>query len=441
MTDSALLIALLASMLSGFFAASNLALKWFNRGKLAELLDARGQLHRLDVLSDRLVSLQLMTATLRTALNLFVLLAVLYYVEVRFVGRWPIGLIYLVAFLVAGTFVSILAVAVPTSWARYRSEAILVRSLPFLLAVQRVLLPLLRLLHLADPMVRRISGAETDEPTPANEALTDQVMSVVEEHVEEGHVDALQKQMIEAVFEFRSVTAGQIMTPRTDMVGVEISSDLAQVRQAILDNGFSRYPVYRESLDDIVGLLYVKDLVRFLGFDAQPLDLAAILRDALIVPESKPVQELLAEFKARKVHLAIVLDEYGGTAGLVSIEDVLEELVGEIQDEYESAQDQPRISRLDARSAEVDARVRVDELNDAMTLELPESEDYDTVGGLVFSTLGHIPIAGETVDIPGADVRLVVLQAERTKINRLRVESLSAAGRPAQAVASSRQAK
>jgi CBS domain containing-hemolysin-like protein len=168
----------------------------------------------------------------------------------------------------------------------------------------------------------------------------------------------------------------------------------------------------------------VKDLIPYVGQDSgQPFDLRSILREPYMVPESKPVHELLTEFKVSKVHMAIVLDEYGGTAGLVTIEDILEEIVGEIQDEYEPVDETPPgIERLDEQTVLVDARLRVDDLMDELDLELPEDRDYDTVGGFVLATLGHLPQAGEQFDFDG--VRVTVTEAERTRVNRVRVERI-----------------
>jgi CBS domain containing-hemolysin-like protein len=217
------------------------------------------------------------------------------------------------------------------------------------------------------------------------------------------------------------------MTPRTDVVGIDVDATLEQIRDVIIEKGFSRYPVYEGTIDHIVGILYAKDLIRLVGqpvtaesSDDEGYDLRRLLREALLTPETKPVQALLAEFKARHVHIAIVLDEYGGTAGIVTIEDVIEELVGDIQDEYEQPETTPELRWIDDQTAEVDARMHVDDVNDALRLKLPEDEDYDTVGGFVFSTLGHIPIVGETVEYGSA--KLTVIEAERTKVNRVRIE-------------------
>ena len=223
--------------------------------------------------------------------------------------------------------------------------------------------------------------------------------------------------MIESVIEFGDTDVGEIMTPRTDIVAIDKNASLADAKQLIADEGHSRIPVFEETIDNILGVLYAKDLLPFA--DNDDFEVARVMRSAPYIPDSKPVDELLQEFNDRKVHIAIVLDEYGGTAGLVTIEDILEELVGEIADEYEDAEPDP-IQRIDDQTVEVDARVRVDVLNHELDLTLPEHDDYETIGGLVFSSLGRIPQVGETCSLD--NVRISVLDAEERKINRLRLE-------------------
>jgi len=200
------------------------------------------------------------------------------------------------------------------------------------------------------------------------------------------------------------------------------------VKQLAREAGHSRFPVYDGNLDNIVGVLYVKDLLNLVGHNGEaPFDLRRTVRPALFVPESKSLRDLLAEMQQRKVHLALVLDEYGGTAGLITIEDILEEIVGEIQDEYEPDEPaEPRIELVGEGVAEADGRAYIDDVNDKLGIELPEEEDYDTVGGFVFATLGHIPEAGESFTY--SSVRLTVVEAERTKVVKVRLEIMDRAG-------------
>jgi len=413
--DLAFWIAIVALATGCHFAACNVSLNIFSRSKLIEILKATGRSDRVDDFIDRVPRMQLVTGTIRATLNLVVLVAVLAYL--RNLVDWQTWVEYLVAVAIAGSLVNVFMVAVPLSLARYHPERILARSMGLLRVVDTGCRPLAVTLHLFDPVVRRLSGAE--KLRDADNEASERIMTVVEDHEAQGAVDTGQKEMIEAVFDLTETTAGEIMTPRTEVTGINVGATLEQVKDTILHEGHSRIPVYKSDLDHIVGILYAKDLLRFLG-NGEGFDLRGLLREAMVVPESKWVRQLLGEFKARKVHLAIVLDEYGGTAGLVTIEDILEELVGDIQDEYEPLSEDVEIHRIDERTFEVDARAHVDDVNDDLKIHLPEGEDYDTLGGFVFSTLGHIPRSGEEFEFGNA--RFIVTDAGRTRVNRVRIE-------------------
>src|SRR5262249_29267915 len=184
----------------------------------------------------------------------------------------------------------------------------------------------------------------------------------VEEAAKEGVVDEQEREMIESVIEFRDTTVGQIMTPRPEIIGLEITAQLLEVKKTLEESGHSRIPIYEGTLDRIVGILYARDLIKHLGEPPEKFDIRSAMRTPLYVPKPKPLRDLLNDFRLKKIHIAIVLDEYGGTAGLVTIEDVLEELVGEISDEHEPTEP-AMFKRLSDTSAEVDARLYLDELN------------------------------------------------------------------------------
>ena len=235
----------------------------------------------------------------------------------------------------------------------------------------------------------------------------------------EGVVDEEQQQMIESVLELSDTTADEIMTPRTDIVAVEVSSDLQTVLDIINSAGHTRVPVYEENIDNIIGLIYAKDLLTEVGKTEADFRLRDKLRKAYFVPETKPLRSLLHEFQNQKLHIAIVLDEYGGTAGIVTLEDILEELVGEITDEYEEPT--PKLVReIDRSTIEADARTYVDDLNDEFEMNLPEDEDYDTIGGFVFSHLGYVPKTGQTFDYK--NLKFTITSAEARRIKRIKIQ-------------------
>jgi putative hemolysin len=227
--------------------------------------------------------------------------------------------------------------------------------------------------------------------------------------------------MIENVLELSETTADEIMTPRTDINAIEVNSDLETVLAIVTKAGHSRVPVYKENIDNIVGLVYAKDMLTEIGKDQAEFRLKDKLRDAYFVPETKLLRVLLHEFQNQKLHMAVVLDEYGGTAGIVTLEDILEELVGDITDEYENVPTK-KIRIINEDTAEVDARVYIDDLNDEFDINLPEEEDYDTVGGFVFSHLGYIPKASEKFEYE--NLRFTISAAEQRKIKRIRIEKL-----------------
>jgi len=415
--DPVLWIIAAACLLGCYFAACQSSLKTFSRRRLTEQLEAIGKLTQAERLIGRLDALLLMTGVLRIAAAVVIAFSVLY--EVKRYGGFDETevLYYAVAFAIASLLLSVFIVAIPVSWSRYSREQLLAISAPLLLVMVAVFAPIAAALHLFDPIVRRISGA--DLTGNDDNDLSEEVLSTIEQHDLDEAVDQTQRDMVEKIIEISDRACGEIMTPRTDVEGIEVDAQLMDVRKAVLDFGHSRIPVYEESMDNIVGILYVRDLVRFVGSD-EDFHLRQLLREPFLVPESKPVLDMLAEFKLKKVHMAIVLDEYGGTAGLVTIEDILEEIVGEIQDEYEEDEIEPTIHGLDDNAWEVDARVEIPALEDELALKLPEDRDYDTVGGLVFSELGRIPEVGESFEVDSH--RITVTHAERTKVLKVKIE-------------------
>jgi len=311
----------------------------------------------------------------------------------------------------------VLTVAVPVACARYNSEWIIVRLLPLMYLLRAITQPLLGALRLIDVLVRRLSAVS--ESAAADHDLEDELLSIVKEGELEGTIEEEEKEMIENIIEFRDTDVAAIMTPRTDMACLAREATLPGARAVVAAEGHSRVPVYEGNLDVIVGVLYAKDLLRASGserFDQQQV--GDIMRNVLFIPETKKLSDLLHEFQNAGVHLAIVLDEYGGTAGLVTIEDIIEEIFGEIIDEYDQSEPE-EIHKVSETAAEVDARTRINDVNDELNITLPEDEDYDTLGGFVLSQLGHIPQAGEQFEYRG--LIIAVLEADQRKIGRLKI--------------------
>ncbi|MGZ6372040.1 MAG: hemolysin family protein [Candidatus Limnocylindria bacterium] len=271
-------------------------------------------------------------------------------------------------------------------------------------------------------LVRALGGR--DRPK-AGYLSTEELKMLVETGSEQGGIEEDEKEMIHGVIELAETKVHQVMVPRIGIRAVEVHDPIDEVLDMIVRAGHSRVPVYEDSLDNIVGILYAKDLLPFLRPGAAPsseIDIRALARPAAYVPETKPVDELLHEMRADKRHIAIVVDEYGGTAGLITMEDVVEEIVGEIQDEYDS--EEPLVESLegddDKIAFRVDGRVSMDDLRDLFELSDSEEEDedeYDTVGGFIVHCVGRIPLPGAVV--PFRDVTLTVETAEPRRIGKV----------------------
>jgi CBS domain containing-hemolysin-like protein len=237
---------------------------------------------------------------------------------------------------------------------------------------------------------------------------------------ERGVVESGERNMIHSVFELGDTIAREVMVPRTDVVWIERTKSVRQALALALRSGFSRIPVIGENVDDVVGVVYLKDLVRRsqnLGEGRGPR-VEELMRPPAFVPESKPVDELLRDMQARRIHIAIVVDEYGGFAGLVTIEDILEEIVGEIADEHDTVQ-RPPVEHLEDGAVRVTARLPVEDLAELLDVELPRDDDVETVGGLLARELGLVPIEGSSAEVAG--LRLV---AESTGGRRNRIDTL-----------------
>jgi CBS domain containing-hemolysin-like protein len=285
---------------------------------------------------------------------------------------------------------------------------------PMALGVQ-VIWPLAWLIGvIASPFVRVFSGASAG-PTPL--VTEEELRMLVNVGEEEGLIEPDEREMIEGIFTFGDTLVREVMIPRVDTVALEDTATIDDALDRIVAKGHSRIPVYHESIDQVVGILYAKDLLPWLRAGRRDLSLTALLRAAHFVPETMKVDVLLKDLQARKVHLAIVVDEYGGTAGLVTIEDVIEEIVGEIQDEYDI--ELPPVQVVGDGELVVDARVLIDDINDLTGLAL-ESEESDRIGGVVFERLGRVPQQGDEVEV-AEGVTIQVLAVEGLRPRRLRI--------------------
>lgn len=245
------------------------------------------------------------------------------------------------------------------------------------------------------------------------------LLTLVDMGEEEGSVEESERDMIIAVLESNHTLAREVMTPRVDMFAVAIDETLAAIWQETISSGLSRIPIYEETIDNIVGVLYAKDLLAYEA-DADQLTISSLMREAYFVPETKRINDLLRELKSLRTHMAIVVDEYGGTAGVVTIEDLLEEIVGEIQDEFD-IDEEIEIQDMGINKWLVDGTVTIDEIGDLIGIELPD-EEVDTIAGFVYWLLDHIPVNGEILDLPDYGLKITVVEVTGRRIAKVLIE-------------------
>jgi len=234
---------------------------------------------------------------------------------------------------------------------------------------------------------------------------------------EEGAIKESEKEMIQSVFEFDDIVVKEIMVPRIDMVCISKDASINELVDLAVEKGHSRIPVYEESIDDIIGLIYVKDLLQLLQKGKENLTLEDLIKPIYFIPESKQINKLLKEMQNRREHMAVILDEYGGTSGLITIEDLLEEIVGDIQDEFDLEDKQ--INLINNKEILVDARVDLDDLNDILPTPLLDEESYETISGFVLHKLGYLPEEKETIELDG--VTIEVEKIDEHRIQKLRI--------------------
>jgi putative hemolysin len=390
---------------------------------------------RVDRIIDDLDGHATAIALPRIIANLLVVVALVAWISQLRGAAAPTWVEIVLGVAVASLLLWLFAAVIPSGIAKHAAERTVYAWSPLIRFMYVLARPALKVVRFFDEVMRRLIG---DSERNDADVLQAELMSVVQEAARDGQVDQVERDMIEGVMRFKHLTVVQIMTPRTEVEALELTNDLGKLTAMIRTGGHSRIPVYEESLDHVVGIFYVKDLMKWLAGEGtrgggKPFELKSILRPALFVPETKTVRELLAELIDKKVHIAMVADEYGGTAGLVTLEDIMEEVFGDIWDEYEPQGDEEvpdAAVDAKARTAEIDARMRIGEANDAIRplgVDLPESEEYDTVGGYVLTALGHIPVVGETLRVGEHGAGLVtVIEAEPTRVNRVRIEVRSA---------------
>ena len=353
-----------------------------------------------------------------------------------FKGLWPeltLGILRLITWLASGAVISLLFVILirklPGKLGKKHADPLAFSSAGTVRRLTQFFLPLCWLIRTLTRLLCKPFGI-TGETAGEQETVTEEdIRLMVDTGGEMGTIEKSQREMIENIFEFDDVTAGDVMTHRTDVVALEKGASVAEAASVAVESGFSRLPVYEKNLDNITGVIYVKDLLTLLtGSERQKslneLPITPYIRPVIYLPESAGCRALFARFKATKTHIAVIVDEYGGTAGIVCMEDILESIVGEIEDEYDEQEEE--ISRLKENEYLLDGTIDLSDLEDLTGIEFPEDEDFDTLGGFISHMLGFIPDEGTTPSIEYKGWRFTVVEIDDRRIEKVKAERLSA---------------
>ena len=423
-----LLIVAVVILLHGYFVATEYALVTLRKTRVQQLADAGSRtarlvLRTLDDLQELIAAVQLGVTMASLALGALAEPTIATVIEPWFVfvpHAWRpvsahgIALVFTFAFITALDIV--VAELVPKTIALQNSERVAFVVIRPVRAFIWLFRPFIAVLNRAGGAIVRLTGLR---PLGEGDAAhsPEELKMLVAASTRAGVLNTDEQEMLFRVFEFSRLTARQVMVPRTEILALDIEMTREQVYEILGNTHHTRYPVYRGTIDDIAGILYVRDLLnRFTSHDQIGFDLRQLVREPYFVPDSVPIEDLLAQLRREQVQIAVVLDEFGGTAGLVTLEDVLERIVGEVRDEFEKSS--PEIQMLAEGDAVIDGLTLVGDVNERFALALDE-EDYDTLGGLLWGELGRLPQVGDTLEIEGGRLAVEAMDGRRVAAVRL----------------------
>ena len=315
-------------------------------------------------------------------------------------------------------FVLVFGEITPKTIALKNSDRLALVSAPYIDFLSVIFQPLIQLFTAVSFPFIRLFGATLPEKGPFLSREEIRMLLAVSE--KDGTIEEDERKMISSIFEFGSTIAREVITPRPDIVAIEVNEPLDKIVSLMQETGHSRIPVYEGTLDNILGVVYAKELLKLVGACGPTQTVRDFLRPMLFIPESKRVNDLLHQMQAARTHIAAIVDEYGTTVGLITLEDLMEEIVGEIHDEFEK--EEKSFMKLDRNIWEVDAKLAISDANKELGLGIPEGE-YDTISGFVFSLLGKVPVVGDTVRYD--DLSISVERIHRRRISRVKVIRLS----------------
>ncbi len=417
---------------NAFFAASEIAIISLNDAKLRRMADdghkkAKQVLALTDDTSRFLATIQVgvtLAGFLTSATAAQSLSAPLanWFIELVPAMASRAGLVQSVSVVVITLLMSyfslVLGELVPKRIAMQKAEKLAFAFIGILRGVAFLTRPFVKILSLSTNALVRLFGMD---PHADEENVTEEeIRMMVDVGEEKGVIEETQKDMINNIFEFDDLTAGEIMTPRTDVAALDVEDDLSEALSIAVEQGYSRLPVYEEDIDHIIGILHIKDLLPYVGQKLpKEVSLRSLLRDTYFVPETKHCGDLFNEMTAKRMQMAVVVDEYGGVAGIVSMEDLLESIVGNMQDEFD--QEEEEITQLADNAFEVDGSISMEELRELLNVELPEG-DYDTVAGFLMEQLGRIPDPDEHPQVEFRNVVFTVQKMDDRRIEEVHIE-------------------
>jgi putative hemolysin len=416
-----LLVIVVLTVLEGFFVSAEISIISIRRSRLDQLSeDGNRRARRVRRLKDEPGRFLAVVQLGLTVLGFFASAYAAVNISTEFakflhtfpaIGEGASGLALLIVTVLLALFTIVFGELVPKSIGLAYAERLSMLVAGPVEWIARLLGPIVWFLTRLTSAITKLLGVSMSSDA---QMTAEELKLIVERGGEQGILEAEEEQMINAVIELGDRRLHEVMVPRIAIVALPVTATLDEAIDLIVGEGHSRVPVYEESIDGVIGIVYAKDLLPVLkvGSNARPT-VRALLRAPLCVPESMSIDDLLHEFQRRKVHIAIVLDEYGGTAGLLTIEDLLEEIVGEIQDEYDV--EEPMIERLSPDEVRIDGRVDVDELGEIfeIPLALEDADEYDTVGGLIFHRLGKVPKPGDEVRLNGLKLTVETTDGRR----------------------------
>lgn len=429
-----LVLLFILTLLNAFFAMSEIAIISLNDAKIDKMAEeghkrAR-QVKKLTANSSNFLSTIQIGVTLAgfltsaTAAQSFATMLTNALAGTAIANVIPLGVISGVSTvlitLITSYFSLVLGELAPKKIAMQKPEKVSFTVVPVLLFVSRVTLPFVKILSVSTNAVVRLFGL--DPNADEEEVTEEEIRMMVDVGQEKGVIEDVQKEMINNIFEFDDIDVADIMTHRTDMACIDVEDSLSDAIKLAIDEGYSRIPVYEEDPDNIVGIIYIKDLLKYVGTSLpKTKGLKDIMREAYFVPESKRCGALFSELTEKHIQMAIVVDEYGGTAGLVTLEDIVEAIVGNIQDEYDNEDEE--ISKINETTFTIDGITDLEEVEEQLGIKFPK-DDYDTLGGFIISRLGFLPQDGEMNTVEYENIRFTVLNVEERRIGKVKVEIL-----------------